>query len=228
MSLTEDLPQDMPKTGDWPGGDWADLAFFETDWPRIAKALETDRRSVLPPDAQRFAALDLTPANQTRVVVLGQDPYPTPGHAHGLAFSVAPDVHPLPRSLSNIFKELQEDIGETPANGDLRHWARQGVLLLNTALSVPAGDANGHKDLGWQVLAEQILMRVSARPTAFVLWGKQAQRLEKFINTGDHLILKTAHPSPLSARRGFFGSRPFSAINTWLTARGEEPINWTQ
>jgi uracil-DNA glycosylase len=121
---------------------------------------------------------------------------------------------------------LQSDIGAAPATGDLRSWARQGVLLLNTALSVPAGDANGHKDLGWLSLIEEVLQRTSQRPTAYVFWGKQAQRLEKHLNPSDHLILKTAHPSPLSARRGFFGSRPFSAINTWLRARGEAPIDW--
>lgn len=208
-------------------GDWADLPFFTQDLPRIHAALANDPREILPPDAQIFTALQLTPRATTRVVILGQDPYPTTGHAHGLAFSVAPGTRPLPRSLSNIYKEMQEDIGATPTNGDLRGWARQGVLLLNTVLTVPAGEANGHKHLGWQKLAHQVLAQVSKRPTAFVLWGKQAQALEIHIETGDHLILKTAHPSPLSARRGFFGSRPFSAINNWLQDRGEPGINWT-
>ncbi|MDE4274604.1 uracil-DNA glycosylase [Phaeobacter gallaeciensis] len=207
-------------------GAWSDLPFFQRDWPAIEAALKAETQPVLPPAAQRFAALELTQPADTRVVILGQDPYPTLGHAHGLAFSVEPDVAPLPRSLGNIFKELQSDIGAVPATGDLRSWARQGVLLLNTALSVPAGDANGHKDLGWLSLIEEVLQRTSQRPTAYVFWGKQAQRLEKHLNPGDHLILKTAHPSPLSARRGFFGSRPFSAINTWLRARGEAPIDW--
>lgn len=215
-------------TPDHQIADWRELRFFHQVWPQIARTLKAEDREILPPAPQRFAALDLTPPIKTRVVILGQDPYPTPGHAHGLAFSVAPTVRPLPRSLSNIFKEMEDDIAATPATGDLRGWARQGVLLLNTSLSVPAGQANGHKDLGWHLLAEEVLAKSSERPTAYVLWGKQAQRLEKHIHSGDHLILKTAHPSPLSARRGFFGSRPFSKINNWLVARGEPAIDWTR
>lgn len=207
-------------------GNWAGLAFFEQNWPQIRTQIAADPRQILPPAAQRFAALELTPPETTRVVILGQDPYPTPGHAHGLAFSVEPDVHPLPRSLSNIYKEMESDLGTCPPSGDLRSWARQGVLLLNAALSVPAGEANGHKDLGWDTLMQQVVAQTSQQPTAYVLWGKQAQRLEKHIHPGDHLILKTAHPSPLSARRGFFGSRPFSTINAWLSSRGEAAIDW--
>lgn len=209
-------------------GSWRELAFFSTDWPKIKARIANCSGEILPPSSQRFAALELASLEKTRVVIVGQDPYPTPGHANGLAFSVAPDVTTLPRSLGNIFKELTEDIGSTPATGDLRNWARQGVLLLNTSLSVPSGEANGHKDLGWSRLAEQVLAKCSQKPTAFILWGKQAQKLENHIHSGDHLILKSAHPSPLSARRGFFGSRPFSAVNTWLTARGSEPVDWTQ
>lgn len=208
-----------------PAG-WADLPFFTRDWPRIAAALAAETRTILPPDTERFAALDLTPPERVRVVILGQDPYPTPGHAHGLAFSVGPDVRPLPRSLSNIFKELKADVEATPATGDLRFWARQGVLLLNTCLTVPAGEAGGHARLGWQRLAEEVLDRVSARPTAFLLWGGHAQRLRPCIRSGDHLVIETPHPSPLSARRGFFGSHPFSRVNGWLKAHGEQPIDW--
>ncbi|MDC0737441.1 uracil-DNA glycosylase [Cognatishimia sp. SS12] len=206
---------------------WAHLPFFDTNWPAIQAALAADRRDILPPAPHRFAALAACPPDQTRVVILGQDPYPTPGHAHGLAFSVAPDVTPLPRSLGNIFKELQDDLGAVPKTGDLRGWARQGVLLLNTVLTVPAGEANGHKALGWQALAHQVLAATSKRPTAYVLWGKQAQSLAKHIHPGNHLMIETAHPSPLSARRGFFGSRPFSRINNWLAARGQPQIDWT-
>ncbi|WP_254054813.1 uracil-DNA glycosylase [Pseudophaeobacter sp. EL27] len=208
-------------------GDWGDLSFFSEDWPAINARLAEDPRATLPPNPLRFAAFELTPLDKTRVVILGQDPYPTPGHANGLAFSVAPDVRPLPRSLSNIYKELQTDIGGHPATGDLQNWARQGVLLLNTALSVPSGEANGHKDLGWTPLVQQVLAKTSQTPTAYVFWGKQAQRLEKYLHSGDHLILKTAHPSPLSAHRGFFGSGVFSQINSWLAARGSTPIDWT-
>lgn len=205
---------------------WAHLPFFRTDWPRIEAELAADRRMVLPPESQRFAALDLTPPDSVRVVILGQDPYPTPGHAQGLAFSVAPEVYPLPRSLNNIFKELRSDLEVAPANGDLRGWARQGVLLLNTCLTVPAGNAGGHARLGWQRLAEELLADVSTRPCAFLLWGVHAQRLKPHIRPGNHLIIETPHPSPLSARRGFFGSRPFSRVNDWLAARRGPAIDW--
>ncbi len=205
---------------------WAHLPFFTQDFPAIQQAVAQDDRIILPPNSQRFSALELCAPSQARVVIMGQDPYPTPGHAHGLSFSVEPGVA-LPRSLKNIYKEMLSDIGVAPLTGDLRAWARQGVLLLNTVLSVPAGEANGHKKLGWQTLANQVLAEVSARPTVFVLWGKQAQGLAPHIQSGDHLILETAHPSPLSASRGFFGSRPFSRINNWLSARNEPTINWT-
>lgn len=205
---------------------WSFLPFFSESLPGIEAALQEDTREILPPEEHRFAALMNTAPEQVRVVILGQDPYPTPGHAHGLSFSVEPDVRPLPRSLNNIYKEMVDDLGQAPVNGDLRHWANQGVLLLNTVLSVPAKEANGHKGLGWQTLSHQILDEVSKRPTAFVLWGNQAQALAKHIRPGDHLLIETAHPSPLSARKGFFGSRPFSRINDWLAARGESQINW--
>ncbi|MEX0302058.1 MAG: uracil-DNA glycosylase [Leisingera sp.] len=207
-------------------GAWSSLPFFTGKWPEIQSALQEDAREILPPDHQRFAALERTQPEAVRVVILGQDPYPTPGHAHGFAFSAEPDVRPFPRSLSNIYKELESDIGVVRPNADLRGWASQGVLLLNTALSVPSGEANGHKTLGWHHLVHQVLELTSERPTAYILWGNSAQKLEKHIKPGDHLILKTAHPSPLSARRGFFGSRPFSKVNNWLAARGETAINW--
>lgn len=210
---------------------WAHLPFFAKDYLAIAKALSADARDLLPSEDNIFAAYERCAPHDTRVVILGQDPYPTPGHAHGLSFSVEPDVRPLPRSLNNIFKEMIEDLGAAPLNGDLRFWADQGVLLLNTVLTVPAGDANGHAKLGWQPLAEQVLQEVSQTPTAFVLWGKQAQALARHItapkNGGEHLLIESAHPSPLSARRGFFGSRPFSRINAWLAEQGQPQIDWT-
>ena len=206
---------------------WGHLPFFTEDFPRIATALAQETRQILPPEAQRFAALDACAPGEVRVVILGQDPYPTPGHAHGLSFSVEPDVRPLPRSLTNIYKELQEEFGAVPPNGDLRFWARQGVLLLNTALSVPAGNAGAHAKLGWSKLTAQVLEALSDQPRAFILWGGHAQKFAPHIQGDDHLILTSAHPSPLSARRGFFGSRPFSRVNDWLKARGETPINWT-
>ncbi len=208
-------------------GPWSDLRFFDQDWPQIADALDQDDREILPRPHQIFAALNLCPPDQTQVVILGQDPYPTPGHAHGLAFSAEPHVSPLPRSLSNIYKEMQDDLGTCPPNADLRFWARQGVLLLNTVLTVPAGEANGHKNIGWQRLTTQVLARLLDRPRAFLLWGKPAQKGARDILTPPHFKLETAHPSPLSARRGFFGSRPFSRTNDWLAAQGHAPINWT-
>lgn len=207
---------------------WAHLPFFGDAWPGIAAALAAERRTVLPPPADIFAALALTPPPSVRVVILGQDPYPTPGHAHGLAFSVRPGVRPLPRSLANILAELAADTGRTRADGDLSDWARQGVLLMNTCLTVPAGAAGGHAALGWQRLAGEVLAEVSRRPTAFVLWGRPAQKLAvAAVRPGPHLIVESAHPSPLSARRGFFGSRPFSRVNDWLAARGEAPVDWS-
>ncbi|MGZ9810539.1 uracil-DNA glycosylase [Pseudoroseicyclus sp. H15] len=206
---------------------WEDLAFWREGWPAVEAALAAESRPVLPPSEQIFAALAMLRPEEVRALILGQDPYPTPGHAHGHAFSVAPDVRPLPRSLGNIFKEMEADLQATPPNGDLRFWAAQGVMLLNTALTVPAGAANGHERIGWLPLVREVIARVSERPTAFLLWGRPAQKLgQAEIRPGDHLIIESAHPSPLSARRGFFGSRPFSRVNDWLTQQGDRPIDW--
>ncbi len=216
--------------GSWGG----DLPFFTFDWPAVSQALAADTRQILPPpDETRFRALELTKPEDVRVVILGQDPPypPTPGDANGLAFSVSPGTPLPPRSLKNIFAEIETDLGYMRSDGDLSDWARQGgVLLLNTSLSVPpAGAANAHKTLGWDRLVQEVLDHVSKRPTAFILWGgNNAQKLGKHINSGgDHLMVETAHPSPpLSARRGFFGSRPFSRVNEWLTTRHEPAIDW--
>ena len=210
-----------------PPRHWAHLPFFSRAWPDIQDRLQIETRPVLPPAPQIFAALEACPPTQVRVVILGQDPYPTPGHAHGLAFSVAPDVAPLPRSLNNIFKEMQSDLGKTPRTGDLRFWAQQGVLLLNTALTVPAGTPGGHAKLGWTALTRDVLTELSSRPRAFVFWGRPAQSFRPLVTGSAHLIVETAHPSPLSANKGFFGSRPFSRVNDWLKAEGQTPINWT-
>lgn len=209
-----------------PPAAWQHLPFFVQDLPGIQAKL-ADQDDILPPADQRFAALDACAPQDVRVVILGQDPYPTPGHAHGLSFSVEPDVTPLPRSLNNIFKEMDSDLGSHPATGDLRPWAQQGVLLLNSALTVPAGNAGGHARLGWSRLTEQVIASLSDRPRAFVLWGKHAQGFARHLSGDHHLVIETAHPSPLSARRGFFGSRPFSRINAWLTEQGQQPIDWT-
>ena len=209
-------------------GAWGALPFFREDYPAIANKLAAEKRAVLPAQENIFAALELTQPEETRVVILGQDPYPTPGHAHGLAFSAEADTRPLPRSLGNIFKEMRADLGDAPEAADLRFWARQGVLLLNTVLTVPAGEAGGHAKLGWQKLTAQVLSQLSDAPRAFLLWGKPAQAAaEKSVTGTHHLRIETAHPSPLSARRGFFGSRPFSRTNDWLKQHGQLPINWT-
>lgn len=210
-------------TPDVPG--WEDLPFWSRGWPEVAARLAQDTRNVLPPEELRFAALRAVPPEQVRVVILGQDPYPTAGHANGLAFSVSPGVA-LPRSLANIYRELHDDIGIAPLTGDLSFWAAQGVLLLNTALSVPEGDAGAHAKIGWDALVDQVLARVSERPQAFILWGAKAQKRAEPLARGAHLMIRSAHPSPLSARRGFFGSRPFSQVNSWLDSRGERPIDW--
>jgi uracil-DNA glycosylase len=208
-------------------GGWADLPFFRHDLPGIEAALAAESRPWLPPPDRVFAALALTPPDAVRVVILGQDPYPTPGHAQGLAFSADPGVHPLPRSLANIFAELRADTGAAPDKGDLRFWAGQGVLLLNTVLTVPTGLPQGHAGLGWQALTGQVLARLQDRPRAYLLWGRSAQALARSVPAPPNLKLETAHPSPLSARRGFLGSRPFSRTNAWLQARGEAAINWS-
>ena len=186
--------------------------------------------TVYPPRAQWFAAFERTPPEAVRAVILGQDPYHEPGQANGLAFSVEPGVK-LPPSLRNIFRELTDDLGAAPRTGDLSAWAEQGVLLLNTVLTVEAGRANSHRDFGWQAFTDEVIsaLRNQPQPIAFVLWGAQAQKKRALIlpAAGPRLILESVHPSPLSAHRGFFGSRPFSKVNVFLKANGERPINWT-
>ena len=185
---------------------------------------------VYPPRARLFACLEAVPPEGVRVVILGQDPYHGPGQANGLAFSVAPGVK-LPPSLQNIFKELQADLQvPPPSSGDLTPWARQGVLLLNTVLTVARGQANSHRDFGWQCFTDAVIdaMQASPQPMAFVLWGAQAQKMAAAITkaAAPRLILKAPHPSPLSVYRGFYGSRPFSKINAFLQQHGQAPIDW--
>jgi len=168
------------------------------------------------------------PLDAVRVLIVGQDPYPNPGHAVGLSFSVAADVHPIPRSLQNIFQELGTDLGlPRPSNGDLSPWADQGVLLLNRVLTVEPGAAGGHRGKGWETVTAQAISALAARggPLAAILWGRDAQELEPAL--GRVPCIKSAHPSPLSAHRGFFGSRPFSRANELLRQQGAEPIYWS-
>lgn len=204
---------------------WAHLPFFANQWPALRDRLEgTD---FLPGPAAIFRALEMSPPEVVRVVILGQDPYPTPGHADGLAFSVTADTA-IPRSLNNIFKEMKEDLGVAPATGDLSHWARQGVLLLNTSLSVLPGRAGIHARWGWDGLAREAVAEAQRHgPLAFILWGNHAQKALAGMMREEDLVISSAHPSPLSARRGFFGSRPFSRVNEWLKDRGEPPIDWS-
>jgi uracil-DNA glycosylase len=205
-------------------GDWADLPFFFEELPRIEKALTG--QTILPPPDRTFAALELCPLEETRVVILGQDPYHSPGKADGLAFSIPGQFGGRLDSLGNIFKELQADLGVTRTRTDLEDWARQGVLLLNTALTVPPGQPKAHARLGWDRLVAQVMARLDDSPRAFLLWGGPAQGFDRYLSRGDHLVIRTAHPSPLSAYRGFLGSRPFSRVNDWLVAQGADPIRW--
>lgn len=204
-----------------PPADWADLAFFRSRWPALRDQLGGD---ILPPPSQLFAAF-ATPPDQVRVVILGQDPYPTPGDAVGRAFAVAPQTR-IPRSLANIFKELESDGFAAPPR-DLAGWSAQGVLLLNTALSTAPGQAGAHAAL-WAGMARDVLARLADRPRAYLLWGAHAQKAAAGLtDPARDLVIASAHPSPLSARRGFFGSRPFSRVNDWLAAQGSTAIDWS-
>lgn len=186
-------------------------------------------RNVYPAITSWLRAFDLTPFDEVKVVILGQDPYPTAGHATGLAFSVHPDTA-LPQSLRNIFRELNEDVGVVRTNGDLTDWARQGVLLLNTALTVVEGKPGSHSNIGWEDLAKEAIQKLNneRENIVFVLWGKKAQAFEHLIDSKHHCVIKSPHPSPLSARRGFFGSKPFSQINDYLTKHNIKPIQWRE
>lgn len=204
---------------------WAHLPFFSQHWPRLRDRLDALPQWLPGPD-RIFAALQATAPAQARVVILGQDPYPTPGHANGLAFSVNAGVA-LPRSLRNIQAELRDDLGVTLTSGDLSGWARQGVLLLNAALSVEPGRAGGHAGWGWDRLGREVIAEAQRHgPVAFVLWGGFAQKAVGDLPRDQDLVLRSPHPSPLSARRGFFGSRPFSQINHWLERQDRPPVNW--
>ncbi len=184
-------------------------------------------RGYLPAGANVLRAFTF-PFDRVRVLIVGQDPYPTPGHAVGLSFSVAPDVRPLPRSLANIFTEYTADLGfPAPANGDLTPWARQGVMLLNRALTVRPGNPASHRGKGWEAVTERAIRALVARgtPLVAILWGRDASTLKPMLGDGVGVI-ESVHPSPLSASRGFFGSRPFSRANQLLSEMGAEPIDW--
>ena len=206
---------------------------MQNDYYQELQAFVQKRRAevrVFPEEKNVFNALELTPFESVKVVILGQDPYHGFGQAHGLSFSVQKGI-PLPPSLRNIYKELQEDIGgDLPTEGDLTHWAKQGVLLLNTVLTVEEGNANSHKGMGWERLTNRLIESLNElkHPVIFILWGKPAQDKEKLITNSNHVILKAPHPSPLSAYRGFFGSKPFSRVNDILIQQGQSPIRWKE
>ncbi len=183
---------------------------------------------ILPHSSLWFNALNSTSPEQVKVVIIGQDPYPTPGHAHGLCFSVLPEVKPIPKSLINIFKELQDDLDIINDNGNLQSWADQGVLLLNSVLTVVSGQANSHQGQGWEEFTDEIIniLNQQERPIAFILWGAYAQKKGAIIDSSRHFVLRSPHPSPLSAYRGFFGSRPFSQVNQFLKQQQQSPIDW--
>ncbi len=206
---------------------WSDLPFFRADWPTIRAQLAAEDGPVYPPKDRIFTALDLCAPDDVRVVILGQDPYHTPGKADGLAFSIPEGFPGRLDSLGNIFNELKSDLGVVRSRTELDDWSHQGVLLLNTALTVPKGRPKGHAKLGWDRLVAEVLERLDAHPRAFLLWGGPAQKVAgRHLKNPDHLRIETAHPSPLSVHRGYFGSRPFSRVNDWLTQRGEQPIRW--
>ena len=196
------------------------------------RAQEDAGRTIYPPRGARLRALELTPLDTVKVVILGQDPYHGPGQAHGLAFSVPEGVR-VPPSLVNIYKELESDLGvKAPPHGNLEHWARQGVLLLNNALTVEAAQAGSHQNRGWEAITDAAVQAVAARaePSVFILWGshakKKAMRVPELAGNTRHLVLTAPHPSPLSAHAGFFGSKPFSKANAFLAAHGRTPIDW--
>jgi uracil-DNA glycosylase len=184
---------------------------------------------IYPPGKLIFNAFECTPFDKVKVVIIGQDPYHNPGQAHGLSFSVQDGVAPPP-SLANIYKEIQTDLGVAIAHtGNLEKWARQGVLLLNASLTVEANTPMSHSKIGWHLFTDEVIRKVSAckENVVFLLWGKFAQNKETLIDTSRHLVLKSAHPSPLSAYNGFFGSGHFSKANNWLREKGEQPIDWS-
>ena len=213
--------------------DWQTLLEDEFQQPyyKNLKAFlinEYETRVIYPDKHDIFNALRYTPYKDVKVVILGQDPYHGPNQAHGLSFSVTPGIK-IPPSLLNIYKELQSDLGcAIPNNGYLKKWAQEGVLLLNTVLTVRAGEANSHKNIGWETFTDKIIELLSVRkdPVIFILWGKNAQSKQHIINNPKHCIIKSVHPSPLSAHRGFFGSKPFSQTNQFLASMNKLPIDW--
>lgn len=215
------------------GNDWDKILkdeFKKDYYLKIRDFLKKEYSSytIFPSMYDIFNALKYTSYEGTRVVILGQDPYHEPGQAHGLSFSVKKGIK-IPPSLVNIYKELKTDVGmEIPSHGELTSWANQGVLLLNATLTVRLGQANSHQSIGWGIFTDEVIKKLNERnePIVFILWGGNARSKKKYITNPNHLIIESAHPSPLSAYNGFFGSRPFSRANEFLISKGFEPINW--
>jgi uracil-DNA glycosylase len=207
---------------------------FEKDYFRqltdfVSKEYTEKKGSIFPPSDFIFQAYNECPLDQLKVVIVGQDPYPTLGHAHGLCFSIEENIRPFPKSLKNIFRELESDVfAPFPENGNLNRWARQGVLLLNTVLTVEEGKPDAHSKRGWEQFTSATIEAIQKTKTeiVYLLWGAKAQEKASQVNPMENFVLKTAHPSPLSAYRGFFGSKPFSRTNAYLTEKGKLPINW--
>ncbi len=199
--------------------------YFTTLWEKVKEEYQTTK--CFPPKDQIFRAIELTPFDEVKVVIIGQDPYHNDNQANGLCFSVSDKVK-APPSLKNIFKELEDDLGIKKTSNELEMWAKQGVLLLNATLTVRAHEANSHKDLGWEKFTDFIIKEISDKKenVVFVLWGAFAQKKAGLIDASKHFIIQSAHPSPFSVHKGFFGSRPFSKINQFLEEKGKEPINW--
>ncbi len=218
----------MPRT------DWNPILrgeFEKPYWPILQQFVADERAqgAVYPSHDQVFAALHLTPYADVKVLILGQDPYHGPRQAHGLCFSVPHGIQ-QPPSLQNIFAELRDDLGiEPPSHGNLEGWARQGVLLLNAFLTVRARQAASHRSAGWETFTDEVIRAVSAKPerVVFILWGAFARRKKSFVDLNRHVVIESAHPSPLSAHNGFFGSKPFSRANAALAAAGRQPIDWS-
>ena len=214
-------------------GEWLEALKPEFHQPYYAKLYKTineeyKTRKIFPPADEMFNAFHFTPLDQVKVVILGQDPYHEPGQAHGLSFSVKPGIE-IPPSLVNIYQELHDDLGcYIPDNGYLVKWAKQGVMILNTVLTVRAHQANSHRGSGWEEFTDAAIRVLNAqdRPIVFILWGRPAQMKKRMLDNPKHLILEAPHPSPLSAYRGFFGSKPFSQTNRFLEEHGIEPIDW--
>jgi uracil-DNA glycosylase len=205
--------------------------FMSSYWHELQGFVTSERSQyqVFPAPENVFNALELTPFAKTQIVILGQDPYHGPGQAHGLAFSVQQGSR-IPPSLRNIYKELADDIDcQVPSHGDLTSWGQQGVLLLNTTLTVRSGEAASHQGHGWETFTDRVIRELNDKTESivFILWGASSRKKATLINQQRHVVIESAHPSPLSARHGFFGSRPFSRANTALIENGREPINWS-